>query len=222
MFNDSGNKLKSLAKAVLVISLIATLVLAILLGKDRFDDFDFWRFLGILIGGSILSYIEALFLYAFGELVHSAEMSRDHLQQMTVSIERVREGIDAMQRNCAAPAVVSVKAPAVASVKAEPPVVRPPAAPSPAPAQNAAADANRKGVSQPAGGPGRTYQEHLRYALDFTTDDGMIRYLQGCLKKGAAPESASSPEEVSQLDQLLRLPPAAMRAEIRKILDAGK
>ena len=87
MFQNSGNKIKTLALILFVICLIATSVLAITSSiiRDRYgnsDGFRFWQFLGILIGGSIASFISSLFLYAFGDLVEDVSILRSYVNDI--------------------------------------------------------------------------------------------------------------------------------------------
>ncbi|MBR5010806.1 MAG: hypothetical protein IKY06_09200 [Clostridia bacterium] len=84
MFQNSGNKIKTLALILFVICLIATLILAITASiiRDYYgnaDGFRFWQFLGILVGGSITSFISSLFLYAFGDLVEDVSILRSYV-----------------------------------------------------------------------------------------------------------------------------------------------
>lgn len=87
MFQNSGNKIKTFAIVLFVICLITTLILAITLSivRDRYgytDGFRFWQFLGISIGGSIVSFISSLFLYAFGDLVEDVSILRSYVNDI--------------------------------------------------------------------------------------------------------------------------------------------
>ena len=81
MFNNSGQKIKVLAVILFFVSIIATLVLSITTsiirdGYGDADGFRFWQFLGILVGGGLISFISSLFLYAFGDLVDDVSILR--------------------------------------------------------------------------------------------------------------------------------------------------
>lgn len=77
MFEDAGGKLKKVADCLLWLGIIASVILAFVFGitKDRYGDNEYhWNIiLGVLIGGSLGTYIECLLLAAFGDLVESAE-----------------------------------------------------------------------------------------------------------------------------------------------------
>ena len=73
MFEDSGNKLKTAASIVFLVSIVGVVILAITFGKDKWGDFSFLPFCAILLGGGISSYLSCLVLSAFGELVINSE-----------------------------------------------------------------------------------------------------------------------------------------------------
>ena len=70
-FENSGTMIKKLACILFVVAILASLICAIAFGKDRYGDFNFWAFLGILAGGVIGSFISSLFLYAFGDITEN-------------------------------------------------------------------------------------------------------------------------------------------------------
>ena len=71
LFENAGSTIKKLACIVLILSILASLVCAIVFGKDRYGDFNFWAFLGILAGGALGGFISSLFLYAFGDITEN-------------------------------------------------------------------------------------------------------------------------------------------------------
>ena len=84
MFENSGEKIMKLAKILFVVSIIATIILAIAYGWTNeysrysgfYKEFQPIPFFSILIGGFVASYVESLLVYAFGELVaNSASIS---------------------------------------------------------------------------------------------------------------------------------------------------
>lgn len=93
LFENAGSKIKTLAKIVFVICVIASLICAIVFGRTfetknigtsryptyrDFSHFNLWLFLCILFGGILASYVSSLFMYAVGEIVC-------HLETIAVS-----------------------------------------------------------------------------------------------------------------------------------------
>lgn len=83
MFNDSGSKIKVVANVFFVLGLVATVALAIAFGWERkygysgrvlYSEFKAGSFFGFLIGGVVASYMFALMLYGFGELVENSSV----------------------------------------------------------------------------------------------------------------------------------------------------
>ncbi len=79
MFENAGQKIKTLAKICFWIFAVLFVVLAFTVGISRWGRSSriipaiFWPF---LIGGPLLSYIGSLFLYGFGELIESSEETK--------------------------------------------------------------------------------------------------------------------------------------------------
>lgn len=95
LFENSGSKIKTIAKIFLVIGIIGSIALAIILGRQTVnvlyygytqveDRFDFMMFLCILVGGILISYISSLILHGFGELVENSE----HIRSSVYSLEQ--------------------------------------------------------------------------------------------------------------------------------------
>lgn len=77
MFDDAENKIKGTAKVLFWLGMVATFILAVVFGKDRGDDFLFWKFFLILAVGGGAVYVQSLCLYGFGELIgRSCSISR--------------------------------------------------------------------------------------------------------------------------------------------------
>ena len=81
MFDNCGKKIQGISGVLLVVGIIATIILAIVFGKDKWGDFDFLRFIAILAGGGITVYIDALLLNGFGVIVESNESQKTVLEQ---------------------------------------------------------------------------------------------------------------------------------------------
>lgn len=90
MFNYPGEKLKFVSRFLFILCIIGTIVLAFSLGitTDRWGDNEFQGiiFFSVLIGGSILSYISSLILYAFGEAVDT--LSEIHHDTENISAQQ--------------------------------------------------------------------------------------------------------------------------------------
>ena len=73
MFDKPGEKIQSLAKVLFWLSAIGfviwAMVTAIKFKEIGYGDFPVARFLILLIGGPLASYISSLVLYGFGELI---------------------------------------------------------------------------------------------------------------------------------------------------------
>lgn len=72
MFEDSGNWIKKIAFACFFIGIVGAIILGIVFGRTpsgRYNEltFNFFAFIGIVIGVIIADTIECLFLYAFGD-----------------------------------------------------------------------------------------------------------------------------------------------------------
>ena len=76
LYSNPGATLKDIATAICILGMIASVILAFVLGYttsfwgDR--EFNAGLFFAILIGGGILSYLSGLGIAAFGDLVLSA------------------------------------------------------------------------------------------------------------------------------------------------------
>ena len=72
LFENCGKKLQGIARIFLILGAIASVILAFVFGRD-WGDFDFWRFLAILVGGGAFVYVNSLLIYAFGLIVEKNE-----------------------------------------------------------------------------------------------------------------------------------------------------
>lgn len=70
MFENIGSKIKTLAKVLCWIGIIASVITAIVLWADELVGIGFI----VLVGGSLLSWIGSFFAYGFGELVSNVNM----------------------------------------------------------------------------------------------------------------------------------------------------
>ena len=93
MFKDPGEKMKSLAVVLFIISAIATVVLAITIGLVRYGDPGL-LFFGILIGGLGASFFSALCLYGFGDCIDDISIMRSQIIYMKDDIEEIKSKLD--------------------------------------------------------------------------------------------------------------------------------
>ena len=72
MFNNIGGKIKSLAKVVCWIGIIASIIGGIVLFMEDDDMF----FICVLIagGGALISWVSSFVLYGFGQLVENSDI----------------------------------------------------------------------------------------------------------------------------------------------------
>ena len=92
MFENSGEKIVMVAKVLFGISIIASVILAFVLGWSKEYHYSYYSgsnyemvfhpeyFFTLLIGGPIVSYISTLFTIAFGELVQNSQEIKEKLQ----------------------------------------------------------------------------------------------------------------------------------------------
>ena len=76
IYSNPGATLKGIATLICVLGIIASVILAFVLGYTTsifgYSEFNAGLFFAILIGGGVLSYLSGLGLAAFGDLVLSA------------------------------------------------------------------------------------------------------------------------------------------------------
>ena len=72
MFEDPGKKIKTVAKVLFVVQVIAAVVLAFVFGIIEYGYFHAGLFFLILIGGILFAYISNLILYGFGAIVENS------------------------------------------------------------------------------------------------------------------------------------------------------
>ena len=76
LYSNPGATLKGIATLICVLGMIASVIIAFVLGYTTsifgYSEFNAGLFFAILIGGGVLSYLSGLGLAAFGDLVLSA------------------------------------------------------------------------------------------------------------------------------------------------------
>ncbi len=81
MFENAGEIIKKIAIVNFIISLIASIICAFVFGRNKWGSIEIWALIGILLGGSFISYISSLFLYAFGDIT-------ENIKSMAASAEK--------------------------------------------------------------------------------------------------------------------------------------
>ena len=84
LFEDSGKVIKKLAIICFFVGVVGSIILAIVYGKAPTGyynemSFNFFAFLGFLVGGLLVNFVSSIFLYAFGDLVDNVKtMARNN------------------------------------------------------------------------------------------------------------------------------------------------
>lgn len=77
--SNIGKNIKKLAEVILTLGLICSVICAFAFGK-RYEYYEpalgFWKFIIILLGGGLSSYVSYLFLYGFGTLIVAVSTPR--------------------------------------------------------------------------------------------------------------------------------------------------
>lgn len=68
MFNDIGGKIKTLAKVICWVGIIGSVIVGLIMMTSDGDKYGPLG-LGVLIGGSLFSWIGSFFAYGFGEII---------------------------------------------------------------------------------------------------------------------------------------------------------
>ena len=90
--NNIGENIKKLAEIILTLGLISSVICAFVFGKsyDYYSSvFDFWKFIIILLGGGLSSYVSYLFLYGFGTLIDSSINTENNSAKSLKLLEKI-------------------------------------------------------------------------------------------------------------------------------------
>lgn len=140
MENNSGNTLKIIAIIFGVLGVIGSIVLGVMVGNNTYiDGLGF----GVFVGTALSSFLSALVLYGFGELIDNSSQINTRMAKTERQLEEIKSRLNA------APAAARVPQAAKAT-----PVTAPKAAakPAAAPAAKAAVPAEKKAPEDvPAG-----------------------------------------------------------------------
>lgn len=106
LFEGAGNRIKTLAKVLFILGIIASIILAIVFGWDRYlaygkykhADFVAWKFFLFLIGGPIITYINTLLLYGYGELIEETSRTRSKTNEIEVNTKGIKGELDSVEK----------------------------------------------------------------------------------------------------------------------------
>ena len=76
MFDNPGGKMKTTANILFWLGLAGTLILAFVLGRDKYGDFEFFSFAATAVIGAVSSYISSLVLYGIGDAIEDIASTR--------------------------------------------------------------------------------------------------------------------------------------------------
>ena len=76
MFGNPGGKMKTTANILFWLGLAGTLILAFVLGRDKYGDFEFFSFIAIAVSGAVSCYISSLVLYGIGDAIEDIASTR--------------------------------------------------------------------------------------------------------------------------------------------------
>ena len=188
MFECPGDKIKAVAKILFVSGCILFLILGIIILSS---NEDLWIISILLwVFGALFSYISALLVYGFGELITNSEIApRD-------------TGIAVGKAIAAENVKTKVSAPVVIPAASHKPVSAP-------------AASEKKPVKEEAViRPERTAElhSHLGYALQYQTEEGMIRYLNSVRER-------LTQEDQQALFSILAAPEGRLRMTIDHYLN---
>lgn len=87
MFENIGNKIKSVAKAICILFIIYFVII----GLIQMTHHAFWGGLITMVGGSLIAWLSTLTLYGFGELIEDTKAIKLSLSKTENSLKEVSE-----------------------------------------------------------------------------------------------------------------------------------
>lgn len=90
--NNIGEEIKKLANILLWIGIISSFICAVEFGKsyDYYSSvFDFWKFIIILLGGGLSSYVSCLLISGFGTLIDSSINTENNSAESLKLLEKI-------------------------------------------------------------------------------------------------------------------------------------
>ena len=187
MFNNIGEKIKSFAKAAFFVEVIAAIISAIVL---YIEYEEFWCIL-IALGGIPTVWILSMLVYGFGEII--VKLTEIKNQTGTLSAEIKRRSI---QEKVAAEQEALRK---VRQTQKEQEAVKPKEVKQDQPLQQEVETESETAEAE------QPLAEKLSYALKFSTDHGMVKYLKTL--------------DDERVRSILRAPESEVRELIRNLLN---
>lgn len=90
--SNIGKNIKKLAEVIFYIGLICSVICAFAFGK-RYEYYEpalgFWKFIIILLGGGLSSYVSYLFVYGFGTLIDSSINTENNSAESLKLLEKI-------------------------------------------------------------------------------------------------------------------------------------
>ena len=93
MFENVGEKLKTLARLLFTLGFVAGLILAVI----SICNGNFLAGILFLAGYSLLGWLSSVGLYAFGQLVENSEDSARHLREMQTTMRKILHAVEAKE-----------------------------------------------------------------------------------------------------------------------------
>lgn len=203
MFDEIGVKIKSFAKTAFFVEIIASIISAIVLFVEHEE---FWCIL-VGLGGIVMAWVLAMFAYGFGELIDETtnvsrntailvskareegkRIARETASNEQIALQKAKEAYKARESQRAAQVPQAADAKPVSSNAPAAPVKQN----SPAVVENTVKE--------------QTLADKLQYALRFSTDQGMIKYLKTV--------------EDETVQNILKAPEARVRELIANLLNS--
>lgn len=83
-----------MAKVLFWLSVIGSLSLGIVFGRDRYGNFELLTFLLIFVSGAVVSFVSSLVLYGFGEAVESVSVNMGTAYQIYRDLDEIKRKLD--------------------------------------------------------------------------------------------------------------------------------
>lgn len=107
LFMNPGSRIKTMAKVFFILGMIATVVLTIIFGWDRgtdyywgtYHDYSYFNaglFFACLLGTPIVTFVNCLLLYGFGELIETNAETKEKVDNIAISVKTLESEVDAI------------------------------------------------------------------------------------------------------------------------------
>ncbi len=92
MFDNIGGKIKSLAQIACWIGMVCSVIWGIVVWVE---ELGFWLGLGIIVLGSLASWISTFTLYGFGQLIENSDYQKYYLKKL---VDKEKEPVTVVHR----------------------------------------------------------------------------------------------------------------------------